>query len=310
MENNNTSIDSGDNNFDISVYKYEDIGDKPVENKVIDKKNNRIEEVITSDKPVVYEFRIEGKSKGKLGLKISVKYETSYGNEGAEWNFYLLDAHTKKKIDPLIFNETIDFTGEYVLRIDVETPIGIRFGEKAIMELTAYLEDMPSVSKTATTITTARQSLMAIKCQRGYEHEVADSLYNKSRNFSGILFSIFVPSQLKGYVFVEGMSKETVRNMLSGINKARGIVEGTTDLEEIKNFLVPQSSVKDFVKGYVVELIKGPFKGEKGIIKSIDSIKEEVTVELLGAVVPIPVTVKGDSIRILEKEGQKDEKVN
>ena len=31
-------------------------------------------------------------------------------------------------------------------------------------------------------------------------------------------------------------------------------------------------------------------------------VKEEITVELIEAMVPIPVTVKGDSVRLIEKE--------
>jgi transcriptional antiterminator NusG len=34
----------------------------------------------------------------------------------------------------------------------------------------------------------------------------------------------------------------------------------------------------------------------------IDEGKEEITVELFEAMVPIPVTVRGDSVRVLEKE--------
>jgi transcriptional antiterminator NusG len=51
-----------------------------------------------------------------------------------------------------------------------------------------------------------------------------------------------------------------------------------------------------------VELVAGPFKGEKARVQKIDESKEEITVELFEATVPIPVTVRGDSVRVLEKE--------
>ena len=51
-----------------------------------------------------------------------------------------------------------------------------------------------------------------------------------------------------------------------------------------------------------MELISGPFKGEKARVQQIDQTKEEITVELIEAMVPIPVTVKGDSVRVIEKE--------
>ncbi|TFG55508.1 MAG: transcription elongation factor Spt5, partial [Methanomassiliicoccus sp.] len=55
-------------------------------------------------------------------------------------------------------------------------------------------------------------------------------------------------------------------------------------------------------EGDVVELVAGPFKGEKARVQKIDESKEEITVELFEATVPSPVTVRGDSVRVLEKE--------
>jgi hypothetical protein len=77
---------------------------------------------------------------------------------------------------------------------------------------------------------------------------------------------------------------------------------GETDIEEIGPYLVPMSAVGGFVEGDIVELISGPFKGEHARVQNIDQGKEEITVELIDAMVPIPVTVKGDSVRVIEKE--------
>ena len=50
------------------------------------------------------------------------------------------------------------------------------------------------------------------------------------------------------------------------------------------------------------EIISGPFKGEKARVRRIDESKEEVTVELIEAMIPIPITVRGDHVRVLEKD--------
>ena len=76
-------------------------------------------------------------------------------------------------------------------------------------------------------------------------------------------------------------------------------------LKEVEPLLVPKITVEGFVEGAIVELISGPFKGEKARVKKIDQAKEEITVELIEAVVPIPVTVRGDHVRMLEKGGGK-----
>ena len=52
----------------------------------------------------------------------------------------------------------------------------------------------------------------------------------------------------------------------------------------------------------IVELVSGPFKGEKAKVTRIDDAKEEITVELLDAMVPIPITVRGEQVRILKKK--------
>ena len=48
-------------------------------------------------------------------------------------------------------------------------------------------------------------------------------------------------------------------------------------------------------------MVNGPFKGEKARVQKIEEAKEEITVELIEAMVPIPVTVKGESIKVIGK---------
>jgi transcriptional antiterminator NusG len=59
--------------------------------------------------------------------------------------------------------------------------------------------------------------------------------------------------------------------------------------------------VSGIEEGTIVELIAGPFKGEKAVVKRVDMGKEEITVELYESVVPIPITVRGDHVRVVEK---------
>jgi transcriptional antiterminator NusG len=62
------------------------------------------------------------------------------------------------------------------------------------------------------------------------------------------------------------------------------------------------STVVGIREGDLVELVAGPFKGEKARVQQIDQGKEEITVELVEAMVPIPVTIRGDHVRVIEKE--------
>ena len=60
-------------------------------------------------------------------------------------------------------------------------------------------------------------------------------------------------------------------------------------------------AVLSISKGDVVELVSGPFKGEKARVIKIDTNKDEVTVELTEVAVPIPVTIKANTIKVFQK---------
>ena len=98
------------------------------------------------------------------------------------------------------------------------------------------------------------------------------------------------------------MNSDLLHEVVKGIRKARGIVDGETSFDDISHYLTPKPTVSGIVESDIVELVAGPFKGEKARVRQIDYTKEEITVELLEATVPIPVTVRGDHVRVLEKD--------
>jgi transcriptional antiterminator NusG len=79
------------------------------------------------------------------------------------------------------------------------------------------------------------------------------------------------------------------------------VVRGETTFAEVAHFLVPKPVVSGISEGTIVELIAGPFKGEKAVVKRIDAGKEEITVELYESVLPIPITVRGDNVRVVDR---------
>mgnify|MGYP000757614163 FL=1 len=143
---------------------------------------------------------------------------------------------------------------------------------------------------------------MVLKTQIDQERSVADSLASKATSGEKDIYAILSPSGLRGYVFVEGMNTDRLREKTRDIKKARSFIDGETNIDEIGPYLIPMSAVVGIVEGDIVELVNGPFKGEKARVQQIDQAKEEITVELIEAMVPIPVTVKGDSVRVIEKE--------
>ena len=193
---------------------------------------------------------------------------------------------------------------EFVL--EVICPKGARFGDTVETEVIA---DDGTGTDSMNFKAIASQSIMVLKTQIDQERSVADTLYLKAvaeaqsnSTKPKDIYAILSPAGLRGYVFVEGMNTDRLREKTRDIKKARSFIDGETDIEEVGPYLIPMSAVVGIVEGDIVELVNGPFKGEKARVQQIDPAKEEITVELIEAMVPIPVTVKGDRVRVSEKE--------
>jgi transcriptional antiterminator NusG len=145
-------------------------------------------------------------------------------------------------------------------------------------------------------------SIYAIKTTANQERAVANLLALAAKKENYDIRAILVPKELKGYVLVETTKFEIVEQAIQGIPHARGVVKGNTKFAEIEHFLTPKPAVAGIEDGDIIELIAGPFKGERARVKRIDERREEITVELFEAMVPIPITVRGDHVRVLSKE--------
>jgi len=186
--------------------------------------------------------------------------------------------------------------------LNITSPTGARYGDKITVLVNASLKENPSINDVVTLQATARQSMLAVKTSIGHEKTVADSIASRAKPKPSGVFAILSPATIRGYVFVEAMNTDSLRELVKGVRRTRGIVKGETSFAEIEHFLSPKPIVSGIVEGDIVELIAGPFKGEKARVQQIDENKEEITVELFEAMVPIPVTIRGDHVRVLEKE--------
>jgi len=116
-------------------------------------------------------------------------------------------------------------------------------------------------------------------------------------DISAILFL----EDLKGFIFLEGDERD-INKVIYGAPHVRGILKKKIDIEEIKRYLTKEKPSVELNVGDVVEILSGPFKGEKGKITRINESKKEITVELLEAVVPIPLTLSINVVRLVEKK--------
>ena len=251
---------------------------------------------------ISWPFKINsGASKAKLSFSVVAGPDAE---NAPEWTVNLYDTTDAEiwSTDRSKTEITIDIPGNNPkdLKLEVICPNGARYGDSVTTTITAEGDDgTDSIVFNAV----AQQSIMVLKTQIDQEKTVANELASKANKAtSKDIYAILSPAGLRGYVFVEGMNTDRVRDLSKDIKKARNFIDGEADIEEISPYLTPVSAVVGIVEGDIVELINGPFKGEKARVQQIDQGKEEITVELIEAMVPIPVTVKGDSVRLLEKE--------
>ena len=149
---------------------------------------------------------------------------------------------------------------------------------------------------------TPKAAVFAVKTTANQERSVANLIAMVARKENYDIRAILVPEELKGYVLVESPMHEIVEHAIQNIPHAKAVVKGASSIEEVQHFLAPKPAVTGIAEGDIVELISGPFKGERARVKRVDEAKEEITVELSEAMVPIPVTVRGDIVRVLSKE--------
>ena len=143
--------------------------------------------------------------------------------------------------------------------------------------------------------------IYAVRTTSGREKIVIDLLEDSIRS-KGLDINVVVhPAEIKGYIFIEG-SLADVYKAVQGVMHIKGVIEKPINLSEVERFLVTKKEKMKIDIGDVVEIIGGPFSGEKGKIQRIDTVKEEVTIELLEAAIPIPVTISTELIKIVKKK--------
>ncbi len=142
--------------------------------------------------------------------------------------------------------------------------------------------------------------IFSLRTTLGRENVVMDFVASRIKAQNIDIKSVLHPPELKGYMFIEG-DIENVQKAIQGIPHIRGLLTEPIDIEKIRHFLQPKTVHIELNRGDVVEIIGSPFKGEKARVVKLDKTKNEITLELLEAGVPIPVTIGIEFVRLVEK---------
>ncbi len=148
--------------------------------------------------------------------------------------------------------------------------------------------------------------IFIIKVTTNKEERALDLIADKAGKKTLNVYSVSRPHGLRGYVMLEAEDRESAEEAVFNLPYVKGIVGKTIGYEEIKNMVEPSVATISIKEGDIIEMIAEPFKKEKAKVLRIDKQKEEVVVSLLGAVVPLPVTVKIDNVKVVRREKEEE----
>jgi transcriptional antiterminator NusG len=162
-------------------------------------------------------------------------------------------------------------------------------------------EELPELEKKKEELGT---HIYALRTTANREDQVMDFLVSNIKKKKLPVFSVIRPHGMRGYIFVEASDRQSAEQAAFNVPYARGILPKEIQYSEIEHMLEQVKREVDIRKSDIVEIIAGPFKREQAKVTRIDKAKEEVVVELLGAAVPIPITVKLDAVKVIRRESE------
>lgn len=148
--------------------------------------------------------------------------------------------------------------------------------------------------------------IFIVKVTSNKEERAMEMIHERAVSKQLQVFAIAKPHGLKGYLILEAANRDAIEEAAFNLPYVKGIIGKTVAYEEIKNTLQPEVEDFNVEVGDIVEMIADHFKNEKGKVTRIDKKKGELVVSLLGATVPIPVTVKIDNVKVIRRDSAKE----
>jgi len=145
--------------------------------------------------------------------------------------------------------------------------------------------------------------IFALRITANREDQVMDFVTSNAQRKKLNVFAVVRPHGMRGYIFIEAENYQEAEEAAKNIPYARGVLATQVPYNEIEHMLEPRRKTEISIRKHdIVEIIAGPFKREQAKVIRIDKTKEEVVVELLEAAVPVPITIKLDSVKTIRRE--------
>jgi transcriptional antiterminator NusG len=146
-----------------------------------------------------------------------------------------------------------------------------------------------------------------VKVTTNKEDKALEMIADKVKKKKIDIYALARPHGLRGYVFLESPDHKHAEDAVFNLPYVKGIIGETVTYDKVKQMLEPVAADIKIEKNDIIEIISEPFKNEKAKVVRVDKAKNECVVSLLGAAVPIPVTVKLDNIRVIRREELEEE---
>ncbi len=151
------------------------------------------------------------------------------------------------------------------------------------------------------------EQIYALRTTANREDQVMDFVISNAKRKKLGVDSVIRPHGMRGYIFIEASSRSDAEQVAFNVPYARGILPNIIEYKEIEHMLKQVKTEMNIQKNDIVEIISGPFKRENAKVSRIDKQKEEVVLELLESAVPIPITVKMDTVKVIRRDSDEEE---
>ena len=156
--------------------------------------------------------------------------------------------------------------------------------------------------------------LYILKTSIGQEQNVAKEIQARLsgtgslRDIQDEIFGVLSPHFMRGYIFVEASALHHVEELIGRVGvsttpmkNCRKVLDGESPLGDVLPYLEPKAATSGIEEGSIVEIHGGAFRGQAARVTRVTESKEEVTVELFEAAVPVALTVRADQVRVTQR---------
>ena len=156
--------------------------------------------------------------------------------------------------------------------------------------------------------------LYILKTSIGQEQNVAGEIRARLSGTGSLkdiqdkIFGVLSPHYMKGFIFIEATALHHVQKLIGrvgvGVTPLKNcskVLDGEAPLEDVLPYLEPKAATSGIEEGCIVEISGGAFRGQAARVTRVAESKEEVTVELFEAAVPVALTVRADQVRVTQR---------